>query len=199
MVVVKIGGSLQSTKYIRYWIKAVKLNRNTSFLLVFGGGKYADEIRRQQKIKLYSDYEAHKNAVNAMKSFTKDYSNELKDFLYIKSVDSIKKNYKKRKLLTWLPSVNEVSKLNIPLDWNATSDSIALAIAKKTNSPLIIVKSLKFNSKKYMNSFFLKDQILDKYFSDNYKLHDQKISITSRDKFYKLKKICKDFSRNINC
>ena len=56
MVVVKIGGSLQSTKYIRYWIKAVKLNRNTSFLLVFGGGKYADEIRRQQKIKLYPNH-----------------------------------------------------------------------------------------------------------------------------------------------
>ena len=48
MVVVKIGGSLQSTQYIKKWIHEIKLNRNTSFLLVFGGGRYAEKIRKDQ-------------------------------------------------------------------------------------------------------------------------------------------------------
>ena len=53
MVVVKIGGSLQSTQYIKKWIHEIKLNRNTSFLLVFGGGRYAEKIRKDQIRRRY--------------------------------------------------------------------------------------------------------------------------------------------------
>ena len=72
MVVIKIGGSLQSTSYIKKWIKEIKINRNESFLLVFGGGKYAKYVRNEQKIKNYNDAEAHKLAIDAMKKFTNE-------------------------------------------------------------------------------------------------------------------------------
>ena len=51
MVVIKIGGSLQSSAYIKRWIKTIELEFDNSFLLIFGGGKYADQVRKEQKIK----------------------------------------------------------------------------------------------------------------------------------------------------
>ena len=195
MVVIKIGGSLQSTDYIKKWINAIRLNRNTSFLIIFGGGKYADNIRYDQKEKKYDDLKAHKLAIKGMTNFTEDILEELKDFTVVNSIRNIKKNYKSRKLLVWMPSYEEVCDFNIPNNWDATSDSIALAISKNINAPLIIIKSVRFNYKKYINAFFLKENILDKYFSNNYYRSSQKISLVSREKYYKLNEICKDFSR----
>lgn len=195
MVVIKIGGSLQSTDYIKKWINAIRLNRSTSFLIIFGGGKYADNIRYDQKEKKYDDLEAHKLAIKGMTNFTEDILEELKDFTVVNSIRNIKKNYKSRKLLVWMPSYEEVCDFNIPNNWDATSDSIALAISKNINAPLIVIKSVRFNYKKYINVFFLKENILDKYFSNNYYRSSQKISLVSREKYYKLNEICKDFSR----
>lgn len=195
MVVIKIGGSLQSTDYIKKWINAIRLNRSTSFLIIFGGGKYADNIRYDQKEKKYDDLKAHKLAIKGMTNFTEDVLEELKDFTVVNSIRNIKKNYKSRKLLVWMPSYEEVCDFNIPNNWDATSDSIALAISKNINAPLIVIKSVRFNYKKYINVFFLKENILDKYFSNNYYSSSQKISLVSREKYYKLNEICKDFSR----
>ena len=195
MVVIKIGGSLQSTDYIKKWINAIRLNRSTSFLIIFGGGKYADNIRYDQKEKKYDDLKAHKLAIKGMTNFTEDILEELKDFTVVNSIRNIKKNYKSRKLLVWMPSYEEVCDFNIPNNWDATSDSIALAISKNINAPLIVIKSVRFNYKKYINVFFLKENILDKYFSNNYYRSSQKISLVSREKYYKLNEICKDFSQ----
>ena len=195
MVVIKIGGSLQSTDYIKKWINAIRLNRSTSFLIIFGGGKYADNIRYDQKEKKYDDLKAHKLAIKGMTNFTEDILEELKDFTVVNSIRNIKKNYKSRKLLVWMPSYEEVCDFNIPNNWDATSDSIALAISKNINAPLIVIKSVRFNYKKYINVFFLKENILDKYFSNNYYRSSQKISLVSREKYYKLNEICKDFSK----
>ena len=195
MVVIKIGGSLQSTDYIKKWINAIRLNRSTSFLIIFGGGKYADNIRYDQKEKKYDDFKAHKLAIKGMTNFTEDILEELEDFTVVNSIRNIKKNYKSRKLLVWMPSYEEVCDFNIPNNWDATSDSIALAISKNINAPLIVIKSVRFNYKKYINVFFLKENILDKYFSNNYYRSSQKISLVSREKYYKLNEICKDFSQ----
>ena len=190
MVVIKIGGSLQSTSYIKKWIKEIKINRNESFLLVFGGGKYAKYVRNEQKIKNYNDEEAHKLAIDAMKKFTYENISYLKDFTFIDSFSYLKKNFQKRKLYVWLPSEYEVEQLNIPKNWDATSDSIALEISKKVNAPLLLIKSIRFNKEKYINPFILKKSVLDNYFSNNYKNYHNRISIVGREKHYKLKEIC---------
>jgi len=193
MVVVKIGGSLQSTKYIKKWINSIRSNGNTSFLIIFGGGQYADKIREEQKIKKYDDYEAHKLAIDGMRRLTSDNLKNLKGFDVINSLEDIKKNNKKRKLMIWMPSVEEINSFNIPLNWSATSDTIALSVSKKINSPLLIIKSFGFGKIKYITSFFLKKNILDDYFANNYLNNSQYISLTSKDKHYMLRKICKKF------
>jgi len=193
MVVVKIGGSLQSTEYIKKWIDSIRINRNTSFLIIFGGGKYANKIREEQKIKKYNDYEAHKLAIDAMRRLAFDNLKNLKDFDVIDSLEDIKKNNKKRKLMLWMPSVEEINGFNIPLNWRATSDSIALSVSRRTNSPLLLIKSFGFSNIKYITTFFLKKNILDDYFSSNYLNNSQHIFLASRDKHYMLRKICKNF------
>ena len=193
MVVVKIGGSLQSTEYIKKWIDSIRINRNTSFLIIFGGGKYANKIREEQKIKKYNDYEAHKLAIDAMRRLAFDNLKNLKDFDVIDSLEDIKKNNKKRKLMLWMPSVEEINGFNIPLNWRATSDSIALSVSRRTNSPLLLIKSFGFSNIKYITAFFLKKNILDDYFSSNYLNNSQHIFLASRDKHYMLRKICKNF------
>ena len=194
MVVIKIGGSLQSSRYIKLWIKSIKLHRNTSFLLIFGGGKRADNVRKEQSYLKYNDYEAHKLAINAMIEFTKEMLRDLDDFTVVKSINNIDKMHLKRKLMVWMPSVDEIDNFDIPKNWDTTSDAIALAVSKILNCPLLLVKSARFNKKKFLNPFFLKNNLLDKYCENNYKDFSQKISIASREKFYKLEKICKDFS-----
>ena len=193
MVVVKIGGSLQSTKYIKKWIDSIKNNRSTSFLVIFGGGQYANKIREEQKIKKYNDYEAHKLAIDAMRKLALDNLKTLKGFDVINSLEDIKKNNKKRRLMVWIPSVEEINGFNIPLNWSATSDTIALCVSKKTNSPLLLIKSISFNKIKYITAFFLKKNILDDYFTSNYLNSSQHISLVSKDKHYMLRKICKNF------
>ena len=190
MVVVKIGGSLMSTSYIKKWIDEIKLKRDTSFLLIFGGGVYAEKVRKDQKIKKYSDLKAHKYAIEAMRKYTIENLKYLDDCKIIRSIYDIKNCYKNRKIFVWLPSVEEVDSFDIPKNWDATSDSIALVISDKVKSPLLIVKSLSFNQKKYINSFFLKQNIVDKYFSDNYLSCKNKISIANREKSYRLRDIC---------
>jgi len=99
VVVIKFGGSLQSTDYIKKWINAIKLNRDTSFLIIFGGGSYANSIRLEQKIKKYDDLKAHKLAIKGMAYFTQDILDEYNDFTVINSVRNLQKNYKNRSKL----------------------------------------------------------------------------------------------------
>ena len=193
MVVIKIGGSLQSSDYIKKWIKSIELSFNNSFFLMFGGGKYADQVRYDQKIKGLSDYEAHILAIKAMNKLTFDNLNYLDKFSKIYTLENIKKSYKKRKLFIWMPKVSDIDSLGVSKNWNSTSDSISLAIAKKFNCPLVVVKSVKFNKKQYLNNFFLKNDLVDKDFLRYYQYTNQKISIVSKYNFYKLEKICKNF------
>ena len=193
MVVIKIGGSLQSSDYIKKWIKSIELNFNNSFFLMFGGGKYADQVRYDQKIKGLSDYEPHILAIKAMNKLTFDNLNYLDKFSKIYTLENIKKSYKKRKLFIWMPKVSDIDSLGVSKNWNSTSDSISLAIAKKFNCPLVVVKSVKFNKKQYLNNFFLKNDLVDKDFLRYYQYTNQKISIVSKYNFYKLEKICKNF------
>ena len=193
MVVIKIGGSLQSSNYIKKWIKSIELSFNNSFFLMFGGGKYADQVRYEQKIKGLSDYEAHILAIKAMNKLTLDNLDYLNKFSKIDTLENIKKSYKKRKLFIWMPKVSDIDNLGVSKNWNSTSDSISLAIAKKFNCPLVIVKSVKFNKKQYLNNFFLKNDLVDKDFLRYYQHTNQKISIVSKFNFHKLEKICKNF------
>ena len=193
MVVIKIGGSLQSSNYIKKWIKSIELNFNNSFFLMFGGGKYADQVRYEQKIKGLSDYEAHILAIKAMNKLTLDNLDYLNKFSKIDTLENIKKSYKKRKLFIWMPKVSDIDNLGVSKNWNSTSDSISLAIAKKFNCPLVIVKSVKFNKKQYLNNFFLKNDLVDKDFLRYYQYTNQNISIVSKFNFHKLEKICKNF------
>ena len=113
---------------------------------MFGGGKYADQVRYDQKIKGLSDYEAHILAIKAMNKLTLDNLDYLNKFSKIDTLENIKKSYKKRKLFIWMPKVSDIDNLGVSKNWSSTSDSISLAIAKKFNCPLVIVKSVKFNS-----------------------------------------------------
>jgi len=194
MVIIKIGGSLQFSPYIKKWIRSIELNFNNSFFLIFGGGEYANKVRDEQKIKGLNDYEAHILAIKAMKKLTLDHLEYLDKFSEINSLKNIKRNYKKRKLFIWIPEINDINNLNVSKNWDSSSDSISLAIAKKFDCPLVIVKSAKFNSKKYLNSFFLKSDLLDHDFSRHFQYANQKISIVSKYNFHKLNKICKDFN-----
>ena len=194
MVVIKIGGSLQFSSYMKKWIRSIELNFNNSFFLIFGGGEYADKVREDQKIRGLNDYEAHILAIKAMHKLTLDHLNYLNKFSEIHSLKNIERNYKKRKLFVWMPKINDIDNLDVSKNWDSTSDSISLAIAKKFNCPLIIVKSANLSSKKFLNNFFLKSDLLDRDFVKLFQNTNQKISIVSKYNFHKLKEICKDFN-----
>ena len=192
MVVVKIGGSLQNSSYLRKWVEILSKTNTRNFLVICGGGKYADKVRNQQKIDNFSDEEAHYRSIDAMKKYTDDVYKITNKFYFLKSIYDI--NIKEESsLYLWVPNRADVDSLDVPKNWTVTSDAIALKISEKLDSPLIIVKSCNVNYRSWNKPLFLNNKFLDSYFINNYSYSKNKIDIIHRNNYYMLEKVCSSY------
>ncbi len=142
MWVAKIGGSLAGADALAAWLAALCVDPGRAWLLVPGGGAYADLVRDSQRRWHYPDAAAHGMALQAMAL----YASELKAIEpRLEVCDGVATCGAEagRWPRLWRPALADAAILcEVPADWRATSDSLALALASRFDAEgLVLLKS----------------------------------------------------------
>ena len=115
-------------------------------MLVPGGGPWADEVRTAQKGEGFDDRVAHRKALRAMEQYGKVLAGMRANLVPAAGIAEIHEALRNGQIAVWMPYEMVVSDPSIPENWDVTSDSLAVWLAKQLNaSALLLVKSLKID------------------------------------------------------
>jgi len=142
MWIVKIGGSLATHAVLPAWLDLFSQCGGGRVTVVCGGGGFADEARRTQAHWDFDDLSAHNMAVLAMAQ-TAYLMHALNPGLQLaRSKADIRRVLHNGKTALWLPFELQREQADPNTNWDVTSDSIALELARRLNAErLIVVKS----------------------------------------------------------
>ncbi len=141
MWIVKIGGSLCGDPVLPQWLDLLAQLGGGRVTLVGGGGTFADEVRRQQRHWRFNDLAAHNMAVLAMAQ-TAYQLNAMNPALQLASSGDIRRVLEKGHTALWLPFELQRHTSDEQTNWDVTSDSLALDLARRLNAErLVVVKS----------------------------------------------------------
>jgi aspartokinase-like uncharacterized kinase len=148
MWVVKIGGSLTSNPILPAWLDLLTQCGGGRVTVVCGGGGFADEVRRAQTHWRFDDLSAHNMAVLAMAQ-TAYLMHGLNPALELtRSKADIRRVLHQGRTALWLPYELQRDQADANTNWEVTSDSIALDLARRLNAErLVLVKSCAINPK----------------------------------------------------
>ena len=147
MWIVKIGGSLNSNPLLPAWLDLLTQCGGGRVTVVCGGGGFADEVRRSQAQWRFSDLSAHNMAVLAMAQ-TAYLAHGLQPALRLatRATDILRVLHSGHAAL-WLPFELQRDQPDANTDWDVTSDSIALDLARRMNAErLVVVKSCEIDA-----------------------------------------------------
>jgi len=129
MVVVKLGGSLYQAAELRPWLAALKaLSQQQNIIIVPGGGPFAEQVRKAQKIHGFNNIIAHHMAILAMSQFGILLSGLLPS---CQPFSSPTQHPITTPLSIWLPDKQLIEQPDLVQNWDITSDSLALWLAQK--------------------------------------------------------------------
>ncbi|BEP35997.1 delta 1-pyrroline-5-carboxylate synthetase [Variovorax sp. V59] len=166
MWVVKIGGSLCADPVLPQWLDLLAQIGGGRVTVVCGGGTFADEVRRVQAHWQFNDLAAHNMAVLAMAQ-TAYQLHALNPALQLAARKTeIPDLLRRGKTALWLPLELRRDKPDGRTSWDATSDTIALDLAKHLNAEqLVLVKSCTIDPQMTLNE--LGDAgVVDRQFSE---------------------------------
>ena len=142
MWIVKLGGSLLTSPMLPAWLDLLAQCGGGRVTVVCGGGSFADEVRRAQAHWKLSDLSAHNMAVLAMAQ-TAHLMHGLNPALQLtRSKADIRRVLHNGRTALWLPFELQRDQPDANTNWEVTSDSIALDLARRMNAErLVVVKS----------------------------------------------------------
>ena len=142
MWIVKLGGSLTSSPMLPAWLDLLAQCGGGRVTVVCGGGSFADEVRRAQAHWEFGDLSAHNMAVLAMAQ-TAHLMHGLNPALQLtRSKADIRRVLHNGRTALWLPFELQRDQPDANTNWEVTSDSIALDLARRMNAErLVVVKS----------------------------------------------------------
>ena len=142
MWVVKIGGSLETAPGLRELLEVLVEYGGSKIIIVPGGGRFADQVRAEQKATAMGDATAHRLAIQGMEHYaavlcgTDTRLYPVTDPAAPGSAGGI------LSVPVWLPGKLLADQPGIPCNWQVTSDSLALWLADRIGAEaLILVKS----------------------------------------------------------
>jgi len=143
MWVVKLGGSLSADPVLADWLRLLTGLGGGRVAVVGGGGPFADEVRRLQRLWRFDDLEAHNMAVLAMAQTAWMFKG-LQPALHVVGAErELPMQVRQGRTPVWAPH-DLVTNMPDPetTHWGCTSDSIALGLARRLNAEqLVVVKS----------------------------------------------------------
>ena len=142
MWVVKLGGSLIADPALPHWLELLAQLGGGRVTIVCGGGGLADEVRRAQALWQFNDLAAHNMAVLAMAQ-TGYQVHAMNPMLQLATRRTeIATVLHKGRAAIWLPFELQRDEADSRTNWGATSDTIALDLARELNAErLVLVKS----------------------------------------------------------
>ena len=148
MWIVKLGGSLTTSPMLPAWLDLLAQCGGGRVTVVCGGGSFADEVRRAQAHWKIGDLSAHNMAVLAMAQ-TAHLMHGLNPALQLtRSKADIRRVLHNGRTALWLPFELQRDQPDSNTNWQFTSDSIALDLAKRMNAErLVVVKSCEIDPK----------------------------------------------------
>lgn len=143
LTVVKLGGSLMGASELPLCLDKIEVaSKQTSYLIVPGGGRFADSIRHLQKQYRFNDIAAHQMALLAMCQYGYYLKQMKPELIVIKNNEQIKANLDKKSPLLWMPYCLIEDESSLESSWDVTSDSLSLWLATKLDAKkLILLKS----------------------------------------------------------
>ena len=148
MWIVKIGGSLNTNPMLPAWLDLLAQCGGGRVTVVCGGGGFADEVRRAQSHWRLSDLSAHNMAVLAMAQ-TAYLMHGLNPGLQLaRGKADIRRVLHQGGTALWLPFEMQRDQPDANTNWEVSSDSIALDLARRLNAErLVLVKSCEIEPK----------------------------------------------------
>ena len=148
MWIVKLGGSLNTNPVLPAWLDLLAKCGGGRVIVVCGGGAFADEVRRTQAHWQFGDLSAHNMAVLAMVQ-TAYLLHGLNPALQLaRSKTDIRRVLHKGRTALWLPFELQREQPDADTNWDVSSDSIALDLARRLNAErLVVVKSCQIEAK----------------------------------------------------
>lgn len=160
MIVIKLGGSLYCNPLLQEWIHKLASIDNQTVVIVPGGGPFADQVRKASDDWAIDNDIAHEMAVLAMQQYACLVSHIDKRIVKLNSIECLKDN---NQTYVWHPHHDVTNKCDYPKNWQTTSDSISLWLAKTILAKqLILIKSAHVENMKIHQ--ITKAGIVDDYF-----------------------------------
>jgi 5-(aminomethyl)-3-furanmethanol phosphate kinase len=142
MWVVKLGGSLTADPALPQWLDLLAQLGGGRVTIVCGGGGLADEVRRAQALWQFNDLAAHNMAVLAMAQTGYQLHAMNPTLQLVARKAEIPQVLHKGRAAIWQPFELQRDAPDARTNWSATSDTIALDLARDLNAErLVVVKS----------------------------------------------------------
>ena len=140
--VIKIGGSLYTSEYLKKWLDAIANFTDRNIVIVPGGGPFADQVRATDKEFNLDQKKAHLMAVLAMQQYGTMLSSICPNMLLANSKVKIQHAWENKKVAVWEPFDMVRDECTLEASWAHTSDSIAAWLAAHMQiKHLLLIKS----------------------------------------------------------
>lgn len=165
MWIIKFGGSLLSSGQLQQWLSMTVAFGGGKLVVVPGGGIFAKHILTAQQQWQFNDQTAHSMALLAMEQYAHLLKFYAPEFTLADSIKDLQNAVQSKRVPIWLPFKMVSQRQDIPANWNTSSDSLALCLAKDIGAKhTMLVKSSHANA---MNARQLSAHgMVDHYFTE---------------------------------
>ncbi len=142
MWVVKIGGSLAFSPALPDFLAALHCKGKIRPVVAPGGGPFADEVRRTQKLLGFDEATAHRMAILATEQYGLMFCALAPHLVPAASRAEIAESHARGLVPVWMAVAMTKDRSDIGANWDVTSDSLAAWLAAKIGAAaLVLVKS----------------------------------------------------------
>jgi aspartokinase-like uncharacterized kinase len=144
MWVVKLGGSLDSSPRLVHWLEVLARHGGGRAVIVPGGGRFADQVRKADERWQIPEAVAHRMALLAMAQYGLLLAGLQPVLVPAESIAAVREVTQAGSTPIWLPvSWGEPDAQQVRPSWRVTSDSLAAWLAGRLGaSGTVLVKSV---------------------------------------------------------